>query len=338
MNDPLSISFADIEKAQSRIDKVAHHTPVLTSRTFNTASGVEAFFKCENFQRMGAFKFRGAYNALSKALEASNPQGFIAFSSGNHAQAVALSAKILNKKAVIVMPKDAPQIKVQATEGYGAEVVFYDRYTEDREQITQRLALEQNLILIPPFNHPDVMAGQGTAAAELLQEIPDLDVLLVCLGGGGLLSGCAVAAKHINPGCRVIGVEPRAGNDAQQSFKTGSIVKINTPQTIADGAQTQSLGSLTFPVIQNLVDDIWTVTDDRLIETMKFFAQSMKMIVEPTGCLAAAAVLFAKQAESVRLAPADIFAAPASGAKVKKVGVIVSGGNVDLGSFAKWVG
>ncbi|MDR3175050.1 MAG: threo-3-hydroxy-L-aspartate ammonia-lyase [Desulfovibrio sp.] len=315
--NPLPISFQDIVDAHVRIGASAHRTPVFSSRTADGLSGASLFFKCENLQRMGAFKFRGAYNALSRFTPEQRAGGVVAYSSGNHAQAVALSAKILGMRAVIVMPKDAPRAKLDATRGYGAEIVFYDRYTEDRDAIGAKIAEEGGLTLIPPYDHPDVMAGQGTAAKELFEDAGAVDVLLVPLGGGGLLSGCAVAAKALREDCLVYGVEPEAGNDGQQSLKSGKIVHIATPQTIADGAQTQHLGKHTFPVIQSLVRDILTVSDADLASAMRFFAERMKLVVEPTGCLAAAAVL------SGRL---DV--------RGKRVGVILSGGNVDLAKYA----
>jgi threonine dehydratase len=313
----LAISPTDVEAAARRLAGVAHRTPVLTSRTANEMTGAELFFKCENFQRMGAFKFRGAYNALAQFSPQQQAAGAVAFSSGNHAQAIALSARLLGMPATIVMPQDAPAIKIEATRSYGAEVVLYDRYTEDREEIGRRLAHERGMTLIPPYDHPHVMAGQGTAALELLQEAGRLDVLLVGVGGGGLISGCAVAARHLQPECRVIGVEPEAGNDVQQSLRAGEIVHIEVPRTIADGAQTQHAGRYTFPVIQALVADIVTVSDDALKRTMRFFAGRMKIVVEPTGCLAAAAAF--EQAVDVR---------------GKRVGVIVSGGNIDLARYS----
>ncbi|QHB56744.1 threo-3-hydroxy-L-aspartate ammonia-lyase (plasmid) [Ralstonia solanacearum] len=316
----LPITYDDVVAAHARLQGQAHRTPVLTSTTANALTGAELFFKCENFQRMGAFKFRGAYNALSQFTPEQRKAGVITFSSGNHAQAIALSARLLGMRAVIVMPKDAPAIKVEATRGYGGEVVFYDRYTEDREAIGRRLAEQHGLTLIPPYDHPHVMAGQGTAAKELIEETGPLDLLLVCLGGGGLLSGCATAARALSPACRIIGVEPEAGNDGQQSLRKGEIVHIDTPATIADGAQTQHLGHYTFAVIRELVDDIATVSDADLVDTMRFFAGRMKIVVEPTGCLAAAAAL--QQRVDVR---------------GKRVGVIVSGGNVDLQHFARLV-
>lgn len=319
MNE-LAISFDDVAHAHERISGVVHRTPVLTSTHANSLAGAEVYFKCENFQRMGAFKFRGAYNAVSQFTADQRAGGVVAFSSGNHAQAIALSAGLLGVKSVIVMPKDAPDIKIAATRGYGGDVVLYDRYAEDREAIGRQIVEERKMTLIPPYDHPHVMAGQGTAAKELIEDVGRIDVLIVPVGGGGLISGCAVAAKAMSPGCIVLGVEPEAGNDAQQSLRSGRIVHIDVPQTIADGAQTQHVGQYTFPVIQHLVDDILTVGDHELIEAMKFFAERMKIVVEPTGCLGAAAAL------SRRL---DLCG--------KRVGIIVSGGNIDLTRFASMV-
>jgi threonine dehydratase len=315
---PLAISYADVEAAAARLHGVAHRTPALTSRTANERTGAELFFKCENLQRMGAFKFRGAYNALAQFTAEQRKHGVLAFSSGNHAQAIALSARLLGMPAVIVMPQDAPALKIAATKGYGAEVVLYDRYTEDREALSARIAAERDMALVPPYDHPHVMAGQGTAAKELLEDVGALDLLLVCVGGGGLISGCAVAAHELAPQCAVIGVEPEAGNDVQQSLRRGEIVHIDVPRTIADGAQTQHAGQLTFPVIRELVRDIVTVSDAALIRAMRFFAERMKLVVEPTGCLGAAAAL-----EGV---------VPIKG---KRVGIIVSGGNIDLPRYAR---
>jgi threonine dehydratase len=269
---------------------------------------------------MGAFKFRGAYNALAQFTPEQKRLGVCAFSSGNHAQGIALAARLLGIPAAVVMPQDSPAVKMAATQGYGAEVIQYDRYTQDREAIGRELAQQRGMTLIPPFDHADVMAGQGTVAQELLEEVGPLDTLLVCLGGGGLISGCAVAARHLSPDCTVIGVEPEAGNDAQQSKRLGQIVRIQTPRTLADGAQTQALGQLTFPVIQALVDDIVTVTDDQLIEAMRFAAARMKMVVEPTGALAMAAAM-----QGV----VDV--------RGKRVGVVISGGNVDIAQLARYL-
>ena len=309
-------TYADVEAAAARIAGVANRTPVQTSRTLNELVGAEVFIKCENFQRMGAFKFRGAFNALSKFSPQQKQAGVVAFSSGNHAQGIALAAKILGMPATIVMPHDAPAAKVAATKGYGAGVVMYDRYSEDREAIGRRLAAEQGLTLIPPYDHPDVLAGQGTAAKELFEEVGALDYLFVPLGGGGLLSGTALSTRALAPQCVLYGVEPEAGNDGQRSFRSGSIVHIDTPKTIADGAQTQHLGHYTFDIIQRDVNDILTASDADLVSAMQFFAARMKMIAEPTGCLGLAGALNVKDS-----------------LKGKRVGVIVSGGNIDLERF-----
>lgn len=316
----LAISYDDIHSAHEHLRHVSHKTPVFTSATANAMTGAQLFFKCENFQRIGAFKFRGGYNALARFSPEQREKGVVAFSSGNHAQAVALAARLLKIRAVIIMPNDAPAAKVAATKGYGAEIVFYDRYAEDRVAIGNTFAAEQGLTLIPPYDHPHVMAGQGTAAKELLEEAGDLDILLTPLGGGGLLAGCAVAAKALCPEIAVYGVEPEAGNDGQRSFRSGEIVRIDTPKTIADGAQTQFLGTLTFPIIREYVTDILTATDAELVHAMRFFAERMKMVVEPTGCLAAAAV-FNKKIE----------------AKGKRIGVVLSGGNVDVAAYAAFL-
>lgn len=309
-------NFDDVSAAAERIKGHAHRTPVMTSRTVNKELDAEVFFKCENFQRMGAFKFRGAFNALSRFNEEQRRAGVVTFSSGNHAQAIALSASLLGMPATIVMPHDAPAAKVAATKGYGGNVVIYDRYKDDREQIGRDLAQKHGLTLIPPYDHPDVIAGQGTAAKELFEEVGQLDAFFVSLGGGGLLSGSALATRALAPDCKLYGVEPEAGNDGQQSFRSGSIVHIETPKTIADGAQTQHLGNYTFPIIRRDVDDILTVTDEQLVECMRFFASRMKLVVEPTGCLGFAAARNMK--------------AELSG---KRVGVLISGGNVDLDRF-----
>ena len=316
----LAISYEDIAAAHRRLQGVAHRTPVIRSQTVNGLTGASVFFKCENFQRMGAFKFRGAYNALLKLTDAQKRLGVCAFSSGNHAQGIALSAQILGMNATIVMPQDSPAIKMAATRAYGAQVISYDRYRDDREAISRQLAQEQGMTLIPPYDHADVMAGQGSAAKELFEETGPLDLLLVCLGGGGLISGCAVAARELSPGCRVIGVEPEAGNDAQQSKRLGRIVRIDTPRTIADGAQTQALGQLTFPIIDALVSDIVTVSDAELIDAMRFAAARMKIVVEPTGALAMAAALQSK---------VEI--------RGQRVGVIISGGNIDIAQLASYL-
>ena len=313
--------YTAVERASARIAGAAHRTPVLTSRTANALVGGTLFFKCENLQRSGAFKFRGAYNALAALPEAQLRRGAVAFSSGNHAQAMALAGRLQGAPVTIVMPHDAPSAKVAATRGYGAEVVIYDRYTEDREAIGRGLAKRQGLALIPPFDHADVIAGQGTATKELIEDTGPLDLLLVCLGGGGLTAGSALAAEALSPGAAVIAVEPEAGDDGQRSFREGCIVRIPVPQTIADGAQTQALGRLTFPIIRRLVADVVTVPDAALVAAMRFFAERMKMLVEPTGCLAAAAAF-----------------SGAVDCRGKRIGVILSGGNVDLARFAALVG
>ena len=314
-------TYEDVIAAAQRLEGQAHRTPVMRSRTIDQEVGAQLFFKCENLQRMGAFKFRGAFNALSKFNAAQRQAGVVTFSSGNHAQAIALSASLLGIKSTIIMPNDAPATKVAATRGYGGTVVMYDRYTEDREAIGRKLADEQGLTLIPPYDHPDVIAGQGTAAKELFEEVGELDALFVCLGGGGLLSGSALAARALSTACAIYGVEPETGNDGQQSFRSGKIVHIDTPATIADGAQTQHLGSYTFEIIRRDVDDILTASDMQLIECMRFYASRMKLIVEPTGCLSLAA---AREMKS-RL-------------KDQRVGIIISGGNVDLKRFSTLLG
>jgi threo-3-hydroxy-L-aspartate ammonia-lyase len=314
-------TYEDVVLAAVRIEGNAIKTPVLTSRTVDQTLGAQVFFKCENFQRIGAFKFRGAFNALSYFDEQQRQAGVVTVSSGNHAQAIARSAQILGIPCTIAMPKDAPTSKIAATKSYGGNIVFFDRYQDDREAIGHRLAIAQGMTLIPPFDHPHVIAGQGTAAKELLEEVGDLDALFVCLGGGGLLAGSVLAARAISPQTKVYGVEPEAGNDGQQSFRTGSIVRIDTPQTIADGAQTQQPGNYTFEIIKRDVDDIFTVTDAQLVDCMRFFASRMKIMVEPTGCLGFAAV----QQLAERL-------------KGQRIGVIISGGNVDLDRFCALVG
>jgi threonine dehydratase len=320
MPTPAPPTFDDVQAAAERIRGHAHRTPVLTSRRVDEEVGARLYFKCENFQRMGAFKFRGAYNALSRLDPDQGRAGVVAYSSGNHAQAVALAARMLGVPATIVMPHDAPEAKVAATIGYGASVVRYDRYTEDREEIGRTLAADGGLALVPPYDHADVMAGQGTATLELLEDVGELDALFVCLGGGGLLSGAALAARALSPSCRIVGVEPEAGDDGLRSLRSGAIVHIDTPVTIADGAQTQHLGVLPFEIIRRDVDDIVTASDTELVAAMRVFASTMKIIVEPTGCLAFAAV---------RRLRAELAG--------RRVGVIVSGGNIDLTRFAALV-
>jgi threo-3-hydroxy-L-aspartate ammonia-lyase len=321
MTPPALPTYADVEAAAARIRGVAHVTPVLTSRTADSLTGASLFFKAENLQRMGAFKFRGAYNAIAALPDAQRRKGALAFSSGNHAQGMALAGKLLGAPVVIVMPQDAPAAKIEATRGYGAEVVLFDRYTQDREQIGRELAAQRGMALIPPFNHPDVIAGQGTAAKELIEEVGPLDLLFVCVGGGGLLGGSAFAAHALSPGVKVIGVEPEAGDDARQSVKAGRIIKIDVPRTIADGTQTQAMGDITFALARRDTAEIVTVSDAELIDAMRFAAERMKIVVEPSGALGMAAAMTGK--------------VPVAG---KRVGVIISGGNTDLASFARMIG
>jgi threonine dehydratase len=308
---------SDVAAAAARLRGVAHRTPVLTSRLLDAELGCSLFFKCENLQRVGAFKFRGAYNTLAKLDAGQRRRGVAAYSSGNHAQAVALAAQLLQIPATIVMPADAPAIKLAATRGYGARVVTYDRYTEDRAAICQRLADEGGLAVVPPFDHPDVIAGQGTAALELCEDVAGLDAVFVPLGGGGLLAGTLLAVEAMQPRCRVYGVEPAAGNDVQQSLARGERVRIPVPETIADGAQTTQVGALTFPVIQRAVSAVLTAEDRQLVECMRLLAERLKLVVEPTGCLGLAAAL-ARRGELAG----------------KRVGVILSGGNVELARLA----
>jgi len=312
-------TFDDIESAAHRIHGVAHRTPVVTSRTVDARTGASVFFKCETLQRGGAFKFRGAYNALSKLDPDQRRRGVVAFSSGNHAQAVALAGSLLGIPRVIVMPADSPEVKRVATQEYGAEVVLYDREHEDREAIGRRLADERGLALIPPYNHADIIAGAGTVARELILEVGQLDLLLTPCGGGGLLSGTALSAAALSPGCRVIGVEPLAGDDATRTFRTGTLQTVKNPRTVADGARTPSLGSLTFPLVMANVADMLTVDDPTLLRSMFFLWERLKLVVEPTGALAAAAVL--ERLLDVR---------------GLRVGVVLSGGNVDLSQVSQW--
>jgi len=318
-DSPLAVRYADIADAAERLAGHVHRTPVMTSRTVNERTGAEVFFKCENFQRMGAFKFRGAYNAMSRLTSEDRRRGVLAYSSGNHAQAVALAGKMLGVRVTIVMPADAPAVKIDATRGYGAEIVLYDKNKEVREEVAERVARERRLPVIPPFDHPHVIAGQGTAAKELIEDAGRLDYLFVPCSGGGLISGCAVAASHLAPGCKVIGVEPEAGDDATRSFKTKTLQTCHNPDTIADGARTHSLGQLTFPLVLRYVHDMVTVSDPELVRATLFLWERMKIIVEPTGALGAAG-LFAR-------------GLPVVG---KRVGVILSGGNVDFKLMAKY--
>ena len=314
----MALTYAEVAAAHERIRAVAKRTPVLTSTTIDALTGARVHFKCENFQRMGAFKFRGAYNALSQLAPEQKRKGVVAFSSGNHAQAVALAGRLLGVPATIVMPTDAPKVKLDATRGYGAEVVLYDASNEDRAKIAEQLAAERGLAVIPPFDHPHIVAGQGTAAKELIEDTGPLDLLMVPCGGGGLLSGCSIAARQLSPDCRVIGVEPAAGDDGLRAFRSGKLETIALPDTIADGARTMCLGKLTFSIIRENVHDFLTVTDDELLKSMFFLWERMKIVVEPTGALAACALLERKL-----------------DAKGKKVGVVISGGNVDLAWAAR---
>ena len=307
------VSYQDIEAAHARISAHARRTPALGSSTVDSLTGARVFFKCENLQRMGAFKFRGAYNALAQLPAERARRGVIAYSSGNHAQAVALAGRMLGIPATIVMPADAPRVKLEATRGYGAEVITYDPLLESRETLARRIGGERGLTVIPPYDHPHVIAGQGTAAKELIEDAGPLDLLLVPCGGGGLLSGCALAARRMLPDCRVIGVEPAAGDDATRSFRTRTLQTVHNPDTIADGARTPSLGKLTFPLVLHYVNDMLTVTDEELLRSMFFLWERMKLVVEPTGTLAACALLERKIE-----------------AKGLRVGIILSGGNVDL--------
>ena len=316
---PLAIDYAEVAAAAERLAAHAHRTPVLTSRTVDERTGAQVFFKCENLQRIGAFKFRGAFNALSQLSSGERKRGVLSFSSGNHAQAVALAGRLLGIRVVIVMPSDAPAVKIEATRGYGAEVVLNDKRKETREEVAERIVRERGLTMIPPFDHPQIIAGQGTAAKELIDDAGRLDYLFVPVSGGGLISGCAVAASHLSPGCKVIGVEPEAGDDATRSFRTGTLQSCYNPDTIADGARTHQLGKLTFPLILRYVSDMATVSDAEIVRAMLYLWERMKIIVEPTGALGAAG-LFER-------------GMPVAG---KKVGVILSGGNVDFKSVAKY--
>ncbi len=312
------VTITDVQAAQARLLGIAHRTPVLTSRIVDHRTHSQVFFKCENFQRTGSFKFRGAYNALAQLSPAQKQTGVIAYSSGNHAQAIALAGQLLNIPTTIVMPEDAPAVKQTATRSYGAEIILYDRQTTNREQLAQNLASDKNLTLIPPYDHPHVVAGQGTAALELIQEVGELDLVLVCCGGGGLLSGSAIATKALLPDCKVIGVEPTLGDDATRSFHSKTLQTVKNPNTIADGARTPSLGQITFPLVLHYVDDMVTVSEEAILHTMFFLWERLKIVVEPTGVLAAAALL-----EGIVTVPQT------------KIGVIISGGNVDLAQVGK---
>ena len=308
----MAVTFDDVQAAAHQLKGAAHQTPVMQSRTLNTLTGADVYLKCENFQRIGAFKFRGAYNAISRLSSEEKARGILTFSSGNHAQAVALVGNLLNLKTVIVMPNNAPSTKRVATEGYGAEVIGYDPEQVSREELANQIAAEHGYTVIPPYDHEGVIAGQGTAALELYQEHPDLDMLLVCCGGGGLLSGSAIAAKGMNPNTKVIGIEPELADDATRSFRTKTLQTVHNPPTIADGTRTPSLGKLTFPLVLEYVDDMQTVTEENLKEAVRFAFYRMKMVIEPSGALGLAGVL-----------------SGAVDARGKKVGVIISGGNID---------
>ncbi|HEX5475316.1 MAG TPA: threo-3-hydroxy-L-aspartate ammonia-lyase [Vicinamibacterales bacterium] len=316
-----SVDFSDILDAAKRLSGHSYRTPTAVSRSLNALVGGELFFKCESLQRAGAFKFRGAYNALASLDAAARARGVLAYSSGNHAQAIALAGRELAIPATIIMPTDAPQVKLDATRAYGGEVILYDRATHSREELAVTVAAERGLTVIPPYNHPAIVAGQGTAGRELLEYTGALDLLLVPCGGGGLLSGCAIAAASMAPGCRVIGVEPAGADDAARSFRTGVLQTCDNPQTIADGARTPSLGTVTFPLVRRYVHDFVLVSDEQLIAGMRMVWERLKLVVEPTGALAAAAVLCG-------LVPvAD-----------KRVGIVLSGGNVELARAGEWFG
>ncbi len=315
---PLAVTWEDVASAAERLAGHAHRTPVMTSRTVDARTGARVFFKCENLQRIGAFKFRGAYNAVSRLSAEEKRRGVLAYSSGNHAQAVALAGRELGVKVVIVMPQDAPAVKIEATRGYGAEVVLYDKNKEIREEVAERTARERRLAIIPPFDHPHVIAGQGTAAKELIEDAGALDFLFVPTSGGGLISGCAIAAARWSPGCKVVGVEPEAGDDATRSFRTKTLQTCHNPDTIADGARTHALGKLTFPLVLRWVHDMVTVNDAELARAMFYLWERMKIVVEPTGALGAAG-LFER-------------GFPVAGTRV---GVVLSGGNADIKALAR---
>ena len=337
-------TYDDIELAAKRIGGVVHRTPVATSRTLNDDAGASLFFKCENLQRAGAFKFRGAYNALSMLTPAERRQGVVTFSSGNHAQAIALAGQLLDVPRVIVMPSDAPEVKRVATAGYGGEIVLYDRDREDREAIGRRLAAERGLALVPPYDDARIIAGQGTAARELLEDTGQLDYIFVPCGGGGLLSGTALTASHLAPACRVVGVEPAAGDDATRSFRTRTLQTVHNPKTVADGARTPSLGQLTFPLVLSHVSDMLTVDDAALIRTMFRLWERLKLVVEPTGALAAAAALAGREGREGRERQEGREGREgekrSNGIDIrgKRVGIILSGGNVDLSQVGAWLG
>ncbi len=314
----LSVTYTGVEAAAKRLKNIAHLTPVLTSTTVNQLTNAKVFFKCENFQRTGSFKFRGAYNTLSQLSDVQKQQGVITYSSGNHGQAIALSGKLLGIPTTIVMPENAPEVKLAATRNYGAEIILYNPVETNRAELTQKIAQKQNLLVIPPYDHQDVIAGQGTIAKELIEQVGQLDILLVGCGGGGLLSGCAIAAKTLSPHCRVIGVEPEQANDANLSFYSKTLHTISNADTIADGARTPSLGKLTFPLVLKYADEMVTVSEDAIARTLNFLFSRLKIVVEPTGTLAASALL-----EGI---------VSTSG---KRVGVIISGGNIDISQISE---
>jgi len=321
-NPAFPVAYGDIAAAAARLEGHARRTPVMTSRTLDQRCGAKVFFKCENFQRMGAFKFRGAFNALSQLTPEQRRAGVLTYSSGNHAQAVALAGTLLGVKTVIVMPQDAPQVKLEATRGYGAEVITYDPATAKREELAASVAQDRGLSVIPPYNHAHVVAGQGTAAKELIEEAGPLDYLLVPCGGGGLLAGCAVAASHWSPGCKVIGVEPEAGDDATRSFHSKTLQSCHNPDTIADGARTPSLGSITFPLVLHYVHDMLTVSDAELLRSVLWIWERMKIVVEPTGALAATALMERKLEHRHDY-------------RGKRIGIVISGGNADIRALCR---
>ncbi|HVO99516.1 MAG TPA: pyridoxal-phosphate dependent enzyme [Bryobacteraceae bacterium] len=311
------VTFEDIQRAAERIKGIAQRTPVMTSHTFDAKSGVQAVFKCENFQKGGAFKIRGAANFLYSIPKADLPKGVVAYSSGNHAQAVAIAAKSVGAPATLVMPEDAPRSKMEATRAQGPRIITYDRFKDDRGAIGAKISAETGATLVPPYDHPWTIAGQGTTALELRDQAPDLEALVVCIGGGGLIAGCAIAAKHLKPSIRIFGVEPADANDTYLSLRAGKRVEIPAPATIADGLRSQLPGELTFPVIQKHVEQILLVTDDEIRATVKFLLTRMKILVEPSGAVSAAAAMFGK------LPPG-----------LGRVGIVLSGGNVDFEQLA----
>jgi len=318
MTDPTRTfpDYADIERASQRLQGLAHRTPILTSTYFNHRTGAELFFKCENFQKVGAFKFRGACNAIGALAPEQGRRGIVTHSSGNHGQAVALAARLKGYPATVVMPDNAARVKIEAVRSYGAEIVFCEPTTPARAATVEQLLAERGGVFIPPYDHPDVIAGQGTAAKELLEDVPELDLVIAPVGGGGLISGTAIAVKHMRPGCRVIAAEPANADDAARSFRSGRIEPVATTTTIADGLRT-SLGELTFAVIQAQVDDVVTVSETAIIDAMRQVWERMKIIIEPSCAVPLAAILEGAVAVSG-----------------KRVGIIITGGNVDLDAIA----